>query len=259
MVRVMVGATQIGLMQPVWFEFKPNLWMKLDVRDMLHRRILLSSEWDPDVTQVIMDGLSPGMVFVDIGAHAGYFTLLAAERVGPNGRVVCVEPNPLLVEQLRQNVQRSGFSNVTAVQAACSAVLETRDLYLSPFPLSVKSSLSRQNAGTSDCVPVKCITADLLCEEHGLSRVDVMKIDVEGAEMEVLASMANILSKMQPRIVIELRSGLLKNFSATAEDAIKFLESFDYRVSAVVGPDNDNYVFLPVTARPATGRSARPS
>jgi len=65
-----------------------------------------------------------------------------------------------------------------------------------------------------------------------------MKIDVEGAEMQVLAGMVGILSNMRPKIAIELRPGLLKNFSATVDDAINFLQRFGYCVSASDGDGN---------------------
>jgi FkbM family methyltransferase len=242
MVRLMSIATERGVMEPTWVEFKPGLWMKLDVRDFLQRKVLLSKDFDPDCTKFILGALKPGMVFLDIGAHAGYYALVAAQAVGSKGRVLCVEPNPAMVAQFRGNIERSGLSNVTIVEAACSDKCETRTLYVPDFPLSVKSSLASESAGTSNGVEVKCVTADLLCEQHALSRVDVMKIDVEGAEMQVLAGMVSILSNMRPKIAIELRPGLLKNFSATVDEAIGFLRQLGYRVSA--SDDDGNYFFV---------------
>jgi FkbM family methyltransferase len=237
----MTLATEKGVMQPTWLEFRPGLWMRLDVRDLLQRKILLKGEFDPDCTKFILSSLAPGSVFLDIGAHAGYYTLMAAQLVGSEGRVLCVEPNPAMVKQLRENVERSSLSNVAIVEAACTASCETRMLYVPDFPLSVKCSLACESAGTSQCVEVSCVTADLLCQQHGVTRIDMMKIDVEGAEMHVLAGMVGILSNMRPKIAIELRAGLLKNFSATVDDAIDFLQRFGYAVSANDG--HGNYFF----------------
>jgi FkbM family methyltransferase len=240
-VRLMSLATEKGLMQPTWSEFRPGLWMRLDVRDLLQRKILLNGDFDPDCTKFILSSLAPGSVFLDIGAHAGYYSLMAAQLVGSQGRVLCVEPNPAMVKQLRENVKRSRLPNVAIVEAACSDKCETRMLYIPDFPLSVKSSLARESAGTSQCVAVDCATADLLCQQHGISRIDVMKIDVEGAEVQVLAGMVGILSNMRPKIAIELRPGLLKNFSSTVNDAVSLLQRFGYRVSA--SDDDGNYFF----------------
>jgi FkbM family methyltransferase len=240
-VRLMSLATACGAMQPAWLEFKPGLWMRLDVRDLLQRKILLSGEFDPGCTRFILDSLGPGMVFLDVGAHAGYYALLAAQRVGNQGRVLCVEPNPAMAAQIQANVQRNGLSNVTIVEAACSATCGRKMLYIPDFPLSVKSSLAPESAGTSRGVEVDCVTGDHLCGEYGLSRIDVLKIDVEGAEMQVLAGMAGTLARFRPRIVIELRAGLLKNFSATVEGALGLLDGFGYRVVASDG-DGDHYL-----------------
>src|SRR6516165_8974479 len=109
-----------GALHSTWFEFRPGLWMKLDFRDVLQRGILLYDVWDAATTKLILRNLSPGMLFIDIGVNVGYFTLVAAQQVGQLGRVIAVEPNPLVAEQLRQNVARSGLSNAVVVQAACS-------------------------------------------------------------------------------------------------------------------------------------------
>jgi hypothetical protein len=76
--------------------------MKLDFRDEIQREILLRHVWDPRITEFILTNLSPGMLFIDIGANVGHFTLVAAQRVGPSGRVVAVQPNPSVAEQLRK-------------------------------------------------------------------------------------------------------------------------------------------------------------
>jgi FkbM family methyltransferase len=254
--RLINRATRRGWLDPIWFEFQPGLWMKLDMRDMIQETILLTNLWDQDTTEFILQNLSSGKVFLDIGANVGYFVLLAAQRVGPEGRVLCVEPNPSVASQLCQNVRQSGLSNVTVVRAACSDTVGPRVLHLSGNSNSGKSSLSGENVDGVGCLRVDCVTTDQLVEDHGLSRVDLVKIDVEGAELDVLRGMANVLFCMQPKLVLELEPSLLKGFAARVEDVVGFLERYGYRNIAV--GKGANYVFVPAAKAgescvPATG------
>jgi FkbM family methyltransferase len=241
--RVINRATRRGWLRPIWFEFRRGLWMKLDMRDMIQETILLTKLWDPETTEFILDNLSAGNVFVDIGANVGYFTLLAAQRVGDEGRVLCIEPNPSVAGQLRENVERSGLFNVTVVQAACSHTVGPRVLYLSGISNTGRSSLSAENVDGAECVKVHCVTADGLVQDHGLLRIDVVKIDVEGAEFEVLRGMTDILSRAKPKLVLELEPHLLKSFSVRVEDVVDFVGSYGYRQAAV--GKGSNYVFVP--------------
>ena len=85
---------KIGLLKPVWYEFQPGLRMRLNIRDLIHQTILIEGLWDPQLTPFIMGQLRPGCVFVDIGAHSGYFSLLAGKKVERSGIVLAIEPSP---------------------------------------------------------------------------------------------------------------------------------------------------------------------
>jgi FkbM family methyltransferase len=236
-------ATKIGLLKPVWYEFQPALWMQLDIRDMIQETILLEGVWDPILTEFIRANLKPGHVFVDIGANAGYFTLLAAQHVGSEGRVLAFEPNPQLATQLRQNVERSRLSNVAIEETACSDATEAATLYLYDVSNSGRASLSNANAGTGGAIQVPCAPLDLIVEKYKLPQLNLIKIDVEGAELKVLRGMTEIIRQMRPRILIELEPHLLQGFSATVEDVMQLLTGCGYTVSPFGG--HANYLCVP--------------
>lgn len=78
------------------------------------------NDFEPEVTEVFLSHVMPGDVVLDIGAHIGYYTVLAARSVGNEGRVIAFEPDPQNYSLLVKNVAKNGYRNVTAVQKAVS-------------------------------------------------------------------------------------------------------------------------------------------
>ena len=105
------------LLQPVTVNVRPGVVMELDSRDIVASTILLHGIWEPEITRVV-ESLQEGAVFIDVGAHVGYYSLLASTRVGATGRVVSVEPNPSTVERLRRNIRLSSAVNVVVQELA---------------------------------------------------------------------------------------------------------------------------------------------
>lgn len=241
--RVGAFATKIGMLKAEWYEFQPGLWMRLNARDMIQQTILLEGIWDPALTGFIETSLKPGDVFIDVGAHVGYFTLLAARRVTEAGTVLSIEPNPAALEQLHQNVDRSRLKNVLIAHTACGDSYESVRLYLHTESNSSMASLSAANATGGIEVDVACSTLDDLCAERGVTRAHLIKIDVEGAELSVLRGMDRILREMRPIIVLELESRLLSAFGASTEVILALLAAYDYRVAPLGG--HSNYVCRP--------------
>jgi FkbM family methyltransferase len=242
--RLLARATNMGLLRPIWFEFRPGLWMQLDIRELVQETLLLEGIWEPKTTRYLCDSLSPGAVFLDIGANAGYFSLLASRRVGESGKVLAVEPNPAMVKQLHQNTERNGLTNISIAEVACSDSVEVRDLYVGNPYNTGNSSLSRDNLAWTKSVQVTCTTTDLLIEKYNFQRVDLVKIDVEGAELQVLRGMTTVLKRLRPRIIIELIPSLLEGFSTTVAAINEYLAAFQYRTLSL--EEHSNYLCVPV-------------
>ena len=95
--------------------------MYLDLSDRVHCEILYATGiWEKDVTAYLMKLIEGGMVVIDIGANVGYYTLLAAEKVGGHGKVFAFEPEPSRYALLEKNVRINGLKNVILVQQAVS-------------------------------------------------------------------------------------------------------------------------------------------
>jgi FkbM family methyltransferase len=217
--------------------------MQLNMRDLVQQTILLEGAWDPALSKFIEATLSPNDVFIDVGAHVGYFTLLAGRRVGPTGTVLSIEPNPFAWEQLERNVERSHLQNVLVEHTACGESRAVVQLYLHAESNSSMASLYSGKASGAGTVEVPCTTLDHLCRERGLQRVKLVKIDVEGAELFVLRGMKGIMREMRPAIVIELHPHLLEDVGTPIDDVLTLLKDLDYDLEPMGG--HSNYVCRP--------------
>jgi FkbM family methyltransferase len=179
----------------------------VDTRDaMVTPWLVLDGLWESHVTDWLQRTLQPGQVFVDVGANIGYFTLLGASLVGPEGRCVGIEAHPRLAELLQRNViinglhgyvstwQRAAWSESTQLK------LHMRQNFASNSSIgSIGSDALRNLGDTEEIVEVEAVRLDDLLAD--LPRVDVMKVDVEGAEVQVFTGLAGIL-RSNPAITV---------------------------------------------------------
>jgi FkbM family methyltransferase len=170
-----------------------------------------------------------GDIVVDIGAHIGLYTIISSKRVGPNGKVVAIEADPGNFEILNRNIQLNKLNNVIALNyAAYSREEQKLKLYL----LSGKSGFTSYNTILSNFVrsdekfvEVNANTLDYLLHQNGIDAVNWIKIDVEGAEFEVLKGATSILSKSKDIVLlIELHD---INYDYRPKD---FIKSYNFRM-----------------------------
>lgn len=154
---------------------------------------------DAPGVQRIERALSPGDVFVDIGANCGLFTLFAARAVGPRGRVLAIEPSPKMAQRIRFNVAANAADHVTIVQAAVGAEDGNATLYGGNHP--GLASLCADVGGSGTEVPVAPLLS--LVERANLDRIDVLKIDIEGYEDRALVPFLRTAEpSLWPRLIL---------------------------------------------------------
>jgi FkbM family methyltransferase len=169
----------------------------------------LTGDAEPEVQRALQEFVEPGQVVYDVGANIGFFTLLLARLVGPGGRVFAFEPMPENAVALRHNVALNGLANVTVVQKAVSSESGTAQLLLSPH--SAFHSLDLEGASKRDVlgpksgeISVETITLDEFVAEDPVRVPDLIKLDVEGAEVIALEGMRRVLESAQPLLLCEL-------------------------------------------------------
>jgi FkbM family methyltransferase len=206
--------------------------MLLDPADLVPRTILETGAWEPESVLAIKEHLQTGDTFVDVGAHIGYYSLKMARVVGPNGHVIAIEPNARTVRQLQDNIRESGAKTITVQPVACSDAEGSIELFVAPRANTGETSLSRKNAskeGSSvESYRVRARPLDAIIRESGVSRVDVIKIDVEGAELLVLKGARETLTRYHPLLIVELVEDQLKAMGASSLEIISLLRSIGY-------------------------------
>ncbi|MFA5901326.1 MAG: FkbM family methyltransferase [Hyphomicrobium sp.] len=174
----------------------------------------------------VVEGLGTGGTFVDIGANCGLYSLFAARAVGPTGRVIAIEPIPLMQERLRFNARRNGFDGIELVPSAVGPQAGTATLYVRGKNYG-QSSLIAEPGFAPLTVPVAPLT-DILAAKD-IASIDVLKIDVEGFEDRVIIPFLrdSARSLWPRRIVIEIASA-----SDWHEDCAAFFVANGYRLMA---------------------------
>jgi FkbM family methyltransferase len=185
-------------------------------------------EWEPGLTALFGERLSPGMVFVDVGAHVGYYTALAGRLVGPRGLVLAFEPNPRNYELLLANVWRNGLANVACFPWALSDETGFTDLYLSADNSGDHRIYAHEEGRPS--VPVRTAALDTVTAIR--PPVDVMKIDVQGAEEAVLRGAADLINASPDLvIVLEYAPVELRAFGSDERPLLDFYRSLGYSIA----------------------------
>jgi FkbM family methyltransferase len=160
--------------------------------------LLGEGEWDRQQTRLFESLLVPGMTFVDVGAHIGYYTLLGAHRVGPRGRVYAFEPAPENFRALQRNISQNGLSNVVAESLAVTGQSGRAQLTVSETDSASHSLAGSLASGRK--VEVETTSLDEYFAGND-TPIDVVKLDAEGAEPEILEGMQQILAR-NPDVVL---------------------------------------------------------
>jgi FkbM family methyltransferase len=177
--------------------------------------------------------LRGGDVAVDAGANWGIHTLLFARCVGPQGRVIAVEPSPAAREELEWHVQHNACHNVRIVPLALDHSEGAGRFAASPSAYTGHLLPNGEANGSRDVqggVTVQTTTLDLLLERENCATVRLVKLDVEGAESRVLRGAQRILREVRPYFVIELHT--------PDEDVAvgQFLHDARYEIARLSGP-----------------------
>ncbi|HZN92009.1 MAG TPA: FkbM family methyltransferase [Myxococcales bacterium] len=206
-----------------------------DLRNALAREVFFTGQYEPQETVVLKSLLVPGGTFVDVGAHWGYFSLLAAGLVGAFGRVIAVEADPRIHATLAANLALNKLSWVTAHHAAIAAGDGTVELVgysdaQENWGLSRIADARSAKAAAPDRFWVPARALDDLLDELRAPAVDLVKMDIEGAEGFALQGMQRGLkSGRYRRLLLELHPAELRGHGMDPRALLEQLLSLGYR------------------------------
>lgn len=182
------------------------------------------------IRRLLRRTVRPGAVVVDVGANIGYNAVHAARLAGCRGRVIAVEPTPDNLAVLRANVAACGLANVIVAPVAAGSVRASRELYVRGDTSAVNSLFPDScYAQVTSVVEVSVVPLDDLVA----GTADVVKIDVEGAELEVLHGMTRLLREPRTVLIVEWHP-LLQQMAGFEPDALpRWLIERGFRLRAI--------------------------
>lgn len=226
--------------------FVPDTWVQMLIDDRIRlwidladtgvSRSCLTGIFEPSETRYVLSLLKPGMTFVDIGANIGWFAVQAADRVGPVGRVIAFEPRPTTSAWLKKSMEDNGFSERMEVHA-CAVGPSSGEIHIGhsretdnpggTWSLANEELVSLFRNHDAVMIRVPMVTLD---EIVGDRHVDVIKIDIEGAEPLAMAGALRVLREQRPIVVSEINPQALEMVSSMSAHAyVTRIKALGYR------------------------------
>jgi FkbM family methyltransferase len=243
--RLYVGDTTIPSYHVIKFFYKSMRFLKLGnprllkvyAREYDYKYYCRLEEFDPYREEDIVKLFRPkeADIVVDIGAHVGKYTIIASKMVGSKGKVIAIEAHPVNYDTLKQNIVINKLTNVISLNYAVHSKETMVKLYESGQEegFTIYNTIMSERTITprnQKYIEVKANTLDSLLLQNGINQVNWIKIDVEGAEYEVLKGATNILSSSKDiSLLIEIHNlgATNKNFY---DAIIHLLESKNYKL-----------------------------
>jgi FkbM family methyltransferase len=248
------GRLSTGLRRQMWYGVSApvlTVWLNgLSVYaypgNETSRALFITGNYEPNEFFMLAQVLRPGMIFVDVGANMGLYTLFAARMIGEHGRVLAIEPSTRECGRLLKNVEANSLSNVRLVRSAVSDSRSEVDLLVAEDEWSGHNTLGAFAYDTplARKETVRTEGLDDIVSREGLSRVDIVKLDVEGSELLVLKGAVGILERFRPLLLLELADRALVHQGCSSGQIWDFCSQRGYQIFAF-----DQCTGLPVPAQ----------
>jgi FkbM family methyltransferase len=225
--------------------------------EAIPNKIFHNQAWEPEATEIFIKNLKPGMTVIDIGAQFGYYTLLAAKRVGKTGQILAFEPKSWIRHFLFVNKHINFYDNIKiypyglfshTTKGIIDDMKSRVDLKTTPDSQTKDIPKINLNDGgpkkQRNNVPevIRLVTLDNIinlpcktCEDKDIQikSVDLIKIDIEGAELDAMLGMKNIINRFHPKILVEIHPPGLSYFGHSCADFFNLLNSLNYKYQLV--------------------------
>lgn len=212
--------------------------LNINTAESFERWFLVSGAYHPALTEHLRRHVPRGGCCIDVGANLGFFTTHLADWVGSDGRVAAFEPNPAMAERIRDNLRVNRFTHVDVIEQAVHDQAGPITFYVAADPAmsSMNETLTKQVVKT---ITVEATTLDAYVASAGWSRLDAIKIDVEGNDCRVLLGSQQTLRRFRPFIVFEYKYSLRDDAAARVFDLFAEL---DYQLDGLT-PTGDRIAF----------------
>jgi len=211
----------------LWFETKYGFSVYFNLKDRI-LELDVNATWEDMESTFIVHNLKEGAVFVDVGANIGYFSMLAAQQKA--GKVLAIEPIPKTYNMLNMNIEYNMFTDVIEpLNIALGSKEHTAKFICSLGPKNHMEYEVDDIHRDLPTINVNVTTLDnLLNYRKEISRIDFIKVDIEGAEYSFLMGARKTIEAFKPIIMMEIEEHRLVKYNVTAENIFNFMNDLDY-------------------------------
>lgn len=205
----------------------------VDIRLPVRVARFFPEDYEKENAAIIAEHVKKGMTVIDIGAHIGLTTVMMSNYLQPDGIIYAFEPTPTTCNTLKETIRLNRLGNlVVPVQAALSSKSGKEYFYISNHAADNSNSLvnnDRKDRRESR-VEVQLYSLDDFTKDKNIAAVDFIKIDAEGAELQVLKGMTENIARRFPKMILSLHPRSIQNGGDSLDKIWDFVKSFGYRV-----------------------------
>lgn len=219
-----------------WRDFKfRGVAMKVDISKQMGNAIYWRGAHDWAPIFVLEKYLKKGDTFIDVGANQGEYSLWAARKVGTNGKVISFEPMPQLFGQLTENIRLNEpfQQTILPVKLGLSDEKGEVPLYASEDSNEGTNTIYTTDKFSIELGKIQLDTLDEQVKKLKIGQVDFLKIDVEGAELQVLKGAINTLKDHRPLLLLEINKDACIAGGYLPEDILELLKPYNYSFSKI--------------------------
>ena len=222
------------LRSPFDIDWLDGLRLTLYPGNEICRSIFVTGRYEPNEFCWLSRVVKPGMTVLDVGANLGLYTLFVARRVAESGCVVAIEPSSREMARLRHNVELNALSNVSMLPVAVAEQDAEAVLQVATADYAGHNTLGAfgYNTQLEHRETVQTLRLDEVVESAKLQRLDVIKMDIEGAELGALRGGSATLTRYRPALLMELSDRALLHQNASSGKILAFLGDHDYEMLA---------------------------
>ena len=234
---------KLGLLDRVFIKRIHNgYFLKLRPSEHIQQNIFWYGYYEKETILTLEEFLTPDSIMLDVGANIGYHSIVASAKAK---KVIAIEPSTQARTQLQENIQLNRIENIQVFDFAAGNENKAARFFSSGQDNTGMSGLHEPEnfSGFTEDIVVKKLDDWLVIEKL---KIDVVKIDVEGAEWDVLAGMEKTIRRDQPIIFIEVIDAQLSPFGRSSNDIYGFLRSRNYSAYEITSPKQLRIITEPI-------------
>ncbi|WP_326981343.1 FkbM family methyltransferase [Chryseobacterium sp. MYb264] len=220
--------------------YSDSIKLHLNLEDWIQQQIYFLGDYEKNEIDYLYSHLKKGDTFIDIGGNIGLFSLNASKIIGNEGNIVAFEAFTPNYHQFNHHVSINHLQNITLEHLAIADRKSFIEILYNDAYNNVGMASSFLEEYTAK-ERVESISLDEYVREKQISKIDLIKIDIEGGEFAALKGMSNVLEHYQPKIVIEINNIALKSSHHSEEELISLLTAKGYNKTKILSQNESSY------------------